>query len=190
MVLTFLVGRGVSEESKMADDVCEGIQNALNLIVSTAERSSNIRNELKQTIFQTVSSLWNPFVQLKDSRDSKTHKITELESQINLKTELEASRCVNVKEHGTPSLSISQEPARSIARGVARPGGSERKLYSEALGNGGKMARFKIRVTSKENQTSGTIKEFLISKINPTEIKVGINAFKLLSNGKVLTEKF
>ena len=121
----------------MADDVCEGIQNVLNLIVSTSERSSNIRKELKQTFFQTVSSLRNLFVQLKDSRDGKTHTITELESQItNLKTELEASRGFNIKEHGTPSLSISQEPAISNARGVVRPGGNERKLYPEALGNG------------------------------------------------------
>jgi hypothetical protein len=50
------------------------------------------------------------------------------------------------------------------------------------------MTRFKITVTSKENQTSEMIKETLKSKINPTEIKVGINNFKVLRNGKVLLE--
>lgn len=74
------------------------------------------------------------------------------------------------------------------AMGVALPGGSEKKLYSEALGNEGKSSRFKISVTSKENQTSEMIRELLNSKVNPTEIKVRINTLKSLRNGKVLME--
>jgi len=74
------------------------------------------------------------------------------------------------------------------AREAARPGGSERKLYLEVLGNGGNTKRFKITVASKENQTSESIKELLKSLVNPIEIKVGINAFKLLRNGRVLLE--
>ena len=37
----------------MADKVGEGIQNALNLVVITTEKSGNMK-ELKQTIFGTV----------------------------------------------------------------------------------------------------------------------------------------
>ena len=48
----------------MADDVSESIENALNITVSTAERSGNIKKELKQTIFETVSTLRNLFVKL------------------------------------------------------------------------------------------------------------------------------
>jgi len=43
-------------------------------------------------------------------------------------------------------------------------------------------------VTSKDKQTSETIKEILKTNINPTEIKVGINALQNLRNGKVLIE--
>jgi len=47
---------------------------------------------------------------------------------------------------------------------------------------------FKLTVTVKGNQSPETIKGLLKSKINPTEIKVGINTFKSLKNGKVLIE--
>jgi hypothetical protein len=47
----------------MADEVFEGIENALNLVVLTAERSGNMK-DLKQTIFETVSSLRNLFFKL------------------------------------------------------------------------------------------------------------------------------
>jgi hypothetical protein len=50
------------------------------------------------------------------------------------------------------------------------------------------LKRFKLTVKSKENQTSDALKGVLKSKINPTEIKVGINTFKSLKNGKVLIE--
>jgi len=173
--------------AKMADDMSEGIDNALNLVVNTVERSGNMKKELKETIYETVSSLRNLFAKLKDSRDSKLHTISDLEGRVTtMKAELQVYRKANNKVYRAPSLSISQ--ARIFARGVAPPGGSGRKLYLEALGNEGKMTRFKITVTSKENQTLETIKEIFKSKINPTEIKVGINNIKVFRNGKVLIE--
>jgi len=62
------------------------------------------------------------------------------------------------------------------------------KLYSEALGSEKKLTRFKLTVKSKENQSSETFKGLLKSKMNPIEIKVGMNTFKSLKNGKVLIE--
>ena len=62
----------------MADDVSEGIENALKIIVSTAERSGNMKKELKQTIFETVSTLRNLFVKLKVSGYGKFNTISEL----------------------------------------------------------------------------------------------------------------
>jgi len=41
----------------MAEAVEEEIENALNLVVSTAEQSSNMRKALKEKIFETVSKL-------------------------------------------------------------------------------------------------------------------------------------
>jgi DNA anti-recombination protein RmuC len=124
----------------MADDVCQGIDNALNLVVNKVERSGNMKKELKQTIFETVSSLRNLFSKLKDSRDRTLHTIDDLEGQAAaVKVELEACRNANTKVLGAPSLSASQEPDRKSARGLAPPpDGSEGKLYSQALGNEGK----------------------------------------------------
>ena len=90
--------------------------------------------------------------------------------------------------HGSPSAIVSQEPARMNARGVAPSGVREGKLYSEAQGGEKNLTRFKLTIKSKENQSSETIKGLLKSEINPTEIKVGINSFKSLKNGKVLIE--
>ena len=136
---------------------------------------------MKQTIFETVSTIRNLFVKLKDSRIDKYNTISELEGRVSkMKAELEECRDSNAKVHGAPSLILCQEPASMTARGVAPSGVREGKPYSEALGSEKKLTRFKLTVKSKENQSSETIKGLLKSKINPTEIKVGINTFKLL----------
>jgi DNA anti-recombination protein RmuC len=93
----------------MSDDVCEGIDNALNLVMNMMGRSGNMK-ELKHTIFETVSSLRNLFSKLKDSRERTLHTIDDLEGQAAaLKVELEACRNTNAntKVLGAPSLSSS-----------------------------------------------------------------------------------
>jgi len=42
---------------KMADEVTQSIEEALNKIVNTTDQSGNMRKELKKTIFETVSTL-------------------------------------------------------------------------------------------------------------------------------------
>jgi hypothetical protein len=66
----------------MADDVNEGIENALNVIVSTRGSSGNMKKELKTTIFDTVNTLRKLFVKLLDNNESNIRKITELEQQV------------------------------------------------------------------------------------------------------------
>jgi hypothetical protein len=51
-----------------------------------------------------------------------------------------------------------------------------------------KQKRYTLTVTSKENQPPATIKGLLKSKINPTDIKVGINSHKTLRDGRVQIE--
>jgi ribosomal protein S21 len=46
--------------------VNEEIENALNTIATTTERSGNMKKELKHTIYETVSTLRKLFVKLKD----------------------------------------------------------------------------------------------------------------------------
>jgi len=91
-----------------------------------------------------------------------------------------------VKVHGAPSVILSQELTGLKARGMAPPGGRDRELYSEAVANEEVANKFKLTVKSKENQPPETIKGLLKSKINPTEIKVGISTFKSLKNGRIL----
>ena len=55
----------IRHPSKMLDEVGEGKKNALNLVVTTTERSGNMKKELKETIFERVSTLRNLFVKLK-----------------------------------------------------------------------------------------------------------------------------
>jgi hypothetical protein len=153
------------------------------------KRSGNMKKELKQTIFHTVSTLRNLFVKLKNSRDGKSIAIRELEVQVTkMNAELEECRRKIAKVHRAPSLILSQEPAGMTARGVAPSGSRVGKLYSEALGSRKNLKRFKLTVKCKGNQPPETIKGLIKSKINPTKIKVGINTFKSLKDGKVLIE--
>ena len=82
--------------------------------------------------------------------------------------------------HVAPSVTQRREPAGLRVREGAPSGGSERKLYSEALANKIPKNKFKLTVKSNENLPPDTIKGLLKTKINPTEIKVGINTFKSL----------
>jgi hypothetical protein len=138
-----------------------------------------MKKELKQTIFETLSTLRNMFVKLKDSRDGKSLIISELEGQVTkMRAELEEVRGKNLKVQGAPSPTVSPEPAGLITGGMAPSGNREGRLYSQALRCEENVRRFKIFVRSTENQPTEMIKGLLKSKINPTEIKVGINTFK------------
>ena len=68
--------------SKMADDLNEGIENALNVIVSTTGSSGNMNKEMKTTIFDTVSTLRKLFFKLLDTNESNGRKVTEMEKQV------------------------------------------------------------------------------------------------------------
>jgi len=121
----------------MADDVNEDIENALNKIVCTTEQSGNMKKELKQTTYETVRTLRKLFVKLKDSYDSKTRAIPELQTLVaTTKTELEEARSRTDKDHEVPSLNPRREPTSPSARRLALPGGENAKLYSKALGGG------------------------------------------------------
>jgi archaellum component FlaC len=97
----------------MAEELDDGIENALNLVVLTTDRSGNMKKESKQTIYETVSSLRNLFVKLKNNCDVKSSKICELEAEVSkVKTELQrVKRDKDEKGHVERSFIPSQEPA-------------------------------------------------------------------------------
>jgi hypothetical protein len=190
----------------MADEVWEDIATALNTIVSTTDKSGNMKKELKNTISETVSMLRKLLVKLKDISESKTKAISDLEKAVTKMRALYEDRrekCntgraapsvtpsqelvgSRAQGHTAPSVITSQEPAGSRAQGAAPLGDRREKLYSAALVNSIQHQHFKITVKSKKSLSAEAIKGILKSKINPTDIKVGINSFKALRDGRVL----
>jgi hypothetical protein len=64
--------------------------------------------------------------------------------------------------------------------------GETNKLNAEVASESGEK-RY-IIVKSKSDQSSETIKSILKSKINPTEMKIGVKSLKALRDGRVLIE--
>ena len=171
----------------MADEVWEDIAAALSTIVSTTDKSGNMKKELKNTISETVSTLRKLLVKLKDISESKTKANSDVERAVTkMRAQYKDGRQKGNKGHAAPSVIITQEPAGSRAQGAAPPGDRREKLYSAALGNKIQQQHFIITVKSKNKLSGDAIKGILKSKINPTDIKVGINSFKALTDGRVL----
>lgn len=86
----------------------------------------------------------------------------------------------------TPSVR-QQEPPRPGSRQVLPPHGNNRKLYASVVAATAET-KHKALVRSKINQTPEMIKNQLKSKVNPTEIKVGITSLKMLRDGRLMIE--
>ena len=94
----------------MAEVVEEEIKNALNMVVSTAEQSGNMRKVLKEKIFETVSTLRQLFVKLKVSGDQKLSEINNLTKKVSkLEAELQSCKEKQVEAHQTKSVGDTTE---------------------------------------------------------------------------------
>ena len=62
----------------MADDVRSRLESALKTLLDIKEKSGNLRKDLKQDIVDSVSTLRNIFVNLRNSGEEKTKKINQL----------------------------------------------------------------------------------------------------------------
>ena len=90
---------------KLADDEGDAIENALNTVVITLEKSVKMKKELKLTILDAVSTLRNLCVKLKTNSETKTSKIRELEAVVTkVKTDLHMAAGKTEKECGAPSV--------------------------------------------------------------------------------------
>jgi hypothetical protein len=174
----------------MAGDVNAAIDEALNTISSTAQSSSNMKKELKHMIFENVSALRKLFVQLIELSESRNKKISELETLANhtMVEQKGATNSRSTRAQGTPSIIPRQELARIGDSQVALTRMGQTKLYSEVLGGKTKQSRHTLTVTSKKGQPPDEIKDLLKSKINSTDIKVGISTLKTLRDGRVQIE--
>jgi hypothetical protein len=174
----------------MADEVTRSIEDALNKIVNTTDQSGNMRKELKKNIYETVSTLRNLFNKMKLTIEEGTRQKSQTEKEIKaLKTELEASRRANTKGMTETPRDREMERPNTPSRQVLPPRDhpQKQKLFSEVVA-GREERKFKLTITSKDSQTPEEIKRLLKSKVNPTEIKVGITSLRPLRDGRIIIE--
>jgi hypothetical protein len=147
-----------------------------------------LSKDLKQNIVDLVSTLRNIFVKLKNNAEEHIVKITQLESEVNkVKAELQESRVIKLSARVLPSRGgTGQTPITSVKHQQPSSGGAK-KLYSEVFSIGFDK-RYKLTVKSRFNQSAEMIKSVLETKVNPTEMKVGIKTFKSQKDGQVLIE--
>jgi len=168
--------------------VNEGIDNALNVIVSTTGSSGYMKKELKSTIFDTVSNLRKLFAKLIDTNENNARKIIELEEHVaNTKEKWEVGRSRAQNYIAEPSSAPERKTHGQTVSKLALLSGVRDKLYLEVVVSKATQKVYKVTVTSRDNQTAETIKE-MKSQINPAEIKVGIESIKKLRDGRVQIE--
>jgi hypothetical protein len=80
-------------------------------------------------------------------------------------------------EHCTPTSVSCLELAATTKRSMTLPSDRVGSLCAAAAGER-KATNYKMTVRSKGKHSPETIKQLLKAKINPTEIKVGMNTFK------------
>ena len=109
----------INTEFKMADDVDRRLEGALNTLLSITEKSGNLRNDLRKDIVDSVSTLRNIFVNLKNSVAEHMGKITQLVSEVKtVRAELQGSRAANQSARSAPSM--NRMGGNSRKRGEAR----------------------------------------------------------------------
>ena len=176
------------KEDKMADELKQGIDDALDKIVNTTDQSGNMRKDLKKIIYETVSTLRTLCYKLKDTLDDQTKYNKHLEDEASKKNkELDSYKNTTTKRHIETSYARRQEPPRLGSRQVLPPHDNNRKLYASVVATTAET-KHKALVRSKINQTPEMIKNQLKTKVNPTEIGVGITSLKMLRDGRLMIE--
>jgi hypothetical protein len=66
----------------MADDVKPRLESAFNKLLSITEKSGNLRNDLKQEIVDSVSTLRSVFVNLRNNVEEETTKINQMAGEL------------------------------------------------------------------------------------------------------------
>ena len=172
----------------MADEANLQLESALSTLLSITEKRGNLCKDLKRDIVDTVSTLRNMFVNMKNSAGEQMAKISVLESEVKkAKVELQERRAINLSAREPPSKDGSGiTPAAGVKQVLPLPGGAKR-FYSEVTSESIEK-RYKIMVKLKSSQSPETIKSILKWQINLTEMKVGIKSLMLLRDGWVLIE--
>jgi hypothetical protein len=156
-------------------------------LLKVTEKSSNLRNYLRQDIVHSVSTLRNTFVNLKNNEEENITRIQQLEGELNKAKAGLGNRVSNLEGRGLPSRGGSGVTFVQDRRNFLPRTGRAKKLYSEAV-NSTVDRRFKLLVKSKHNHPTEEIKNALKTSVNPKDISVGIKTFKSMKDGRVLIE--
>jgi len=172
----------------MADDVQQGIENALNKIVHTPDQSGNMKKELNKNIYETVSTLRNLVNRMKVMLEEEVRQKTQTEKEnCALKTKLEASSRDSTKIKLDTSTERERELPKTVSKQVLPTRNHPQKLYFEIV-VGREERKFQLKVKSKDSKTAEEIRSLLKTKVNPTEIKVGITSIRPLKDGRLIIE--
>ena len=101
----------------------------LSTLLQITEKSGNLRKELKQDIVESVSTIRNIFINLKNRGEEQNKEINRLEVELNnAREELTNSRVANLLGCAVPSRNgTGQTPEVSLQR-QPPPSGGARKL--------------------------------------------------------------
>jgi len=108
-------------------EVTRSIEEALNIIVNTTDKSRNMKKELKKAIYKTVSTLRNLFIKMKVMLEEGTKQKHQTDKEINaMKTELDAcKKNNNINTHAEgklePPTDRERVPPRSTSRQMLPP---------------------------------------------------------------------
>ena len=177
------------EYAKMADDVNQRVEDALQTLVNITEKSGNLRKDLRNDILESVSTIRKIYSQLKVQLENVKDENKKLNAEVKKATEKATTgRDNHSGRQVAPSMDQRQQPAIAGTRQVL-PSEGGRMLYSEAVRNQGENKRYRITLKAKdETTTPDQIKQQLKMNINPTDIKVGIKAVKTIRERGILIE--
>jgi hypothetical protein len=173
----------------MADDEKQRVENAFSTLVSITEKSGNLRKDLKNDIPESVSTLRKVFSEMKTQLENKSEQNEKLHEEVmKVRAEMSRKKDSQLSRQLAPSLDHMQQTSRSGERMEPPSEARRRKLFSEVLKDEDDK-RYKITVKVKDHsQSPEQIKLQMKENINPTDIKVGIQTFKTLHDGRIIIE--
>jgi len=119
----------------MADDVNQRVEDAFQTLVSMTENSADLRKDLKNDIFKSVSTLRKEFFQLKVQLENVNDENKNKKEEVKNPTKEAATRRYSQTARQVATfLHHRQQPERGV-RQVLPPEGGRRKLYADEVKN-------------------------------------------------------
>jgi tRNA threonylcarbamoyladenosine modification (KEOPS) complex Pcc1 subunit len=138
---------------KMADEVTQSIEDALNKIVHTTDLSGNMKKEFKTNIYETVSTLRNMFNKMKVMLEEEMRQETQTEKENSaIKAELEACKRANTKGKLETPTDREIELSKTVRRQVLPTHNHPQKLYSEVV-VGRDKRKFQLTISPRDRKT-------------------------------------